>query len=46
MQIVMFRICELLGGKGGGKGQRYNAKLSNMKNISIAEEYVKSLFIE
>ena len=42
----MFRICELLGGKGGGKGQRYNAKLSNMKNISIAEEYVKSLFIE
>lgn len=38
------RLCELLEGKGGGKGQRFNAKLSNLKNILLAEEYVKSLF--
>ena len=39
-----FRLCELLEGKGGGKGLRFNAKLSNLKNIALAEEYVKSLF--
>ena len=39
-----FRLCELLDGKGGGKGERFNAKLNSLKNISQAELFVKSNF--
>ena len=41
-----FRVCELLDGKGGGKGERFNAKLNNLKNVSQAELFVKSNFTE
>ena len=34
----------MLDGKGGGKGNRFNAKLNNLKPITEAENYVKSLF--
>lgn len=39
-----FRLCELLDGKGGGKGERFNAKLNSLKQVSQAELFVKSNF--
>uniref|UniRef100_A0AAR5P3S8 Threonyl/alanyl tRNA synthetase SAD domain-containing protein n=1 Tax=Dendroctonus ponderosae TaxID=77166 RepID=A0AAR5P3S8_DENPD len=38
------KICELLGGKGAGKGHRFQAKVSKMANRSKAEELLKEYF--
>ena len=36
------RLAELLDGKGGGKGSRFNAKLNSFKNISQVEKVIQS----
>jgi len=46
VQQVGKRLCEILDGKGGGKGTRFNAKINNVRNISEAEKFVNSLFSE
>lgn len=37
-------ICELLEGKGNGKGQRYQAKVNNLKRISECEKRIAEYF--
>lgn len=44
VQIIGKKLCELLDGKGGGKGERFNAKLNSLKQVSQAELFVKSNF--
>ena len=39
------RLCDLLDGKGGGKG-RFNAKINKLKNISQIEQKVKDYLAE
>lgn len=41
--IYNLRLCDLLEGKGGGKGQRFNAKLNNLKKIGEVEGIVQSV---
>eukprot|EP00088_Acartia_fossae_P021768 TRINITY_DN2310_c0_g1_i4.p1 TRINITY_DN2310_c0_g1~~TRINITY_DN2310_c0_g1_i4.p1 ORF type:complete len:420 (-),score=85.59 TRINITY_DN2310_c0_g1_i4:487-1716(-) len=36
------KLCELLEGKGGGKGSRFNAKISSFKSLSKVEETIQS----
>jgi len=36
------KLAELLDGKGGGKGSRFNAKLNSFKNISLVEKVIQS----
>ncbi|GAB0088243.1 alanyl-tRNA editing protein Aarsd1 [Sergentomyia squamirostris] len=37
-------ICELLGGKGNGKGNTFRAKISNVKNIKKADALIAQHF--
>ncbi|RZC39055.1 alanyl-tRNA editing protein Aarsd1 [Asbolus verrucosus] len=37
-------ICELLGGKGAGKGNKFQAKVTNMANRKEAERLIKEYF--
>ncbi|XP_059618036.1 alanyl-tRNA editing protein Aarsd1-A [Phlebotomus argentipes] len=39
-------VCELLGGKGNGKGSTYRAKITNTKNIKKAEALIVQHFGE
>uniref|UniRef100_A0A1B0GL07 Threonyl/alanyl tRNA synthetase SAD domain-containing protein n=1 Tax=Lutzomyia longipalpis TaxID=7200 RepID=A0A1B0GL07_LUTLO len=39
-------ICELLGGKGNGKGNTFRAKITNTKNIKKAESLIAKYFDE
>jgi len=36
------KLVELLDGKGGGKGSRFNAKLNSFKNINKVEQVIQS----
>jgi hypothetical protein len=36
-----FRIIQLLDGKGGGKGTRLNAKVSNLKESAKVEQLLR-----
>jgi len=36
------KLAELLDGKGGGKGSRFNAKINSFKNISQVEKVIQS----
>jgi hypothetical protein len=38
------RICELLGGKGAGQGNRFQAKVTNLSNHKLAEKCIKEYF--
>ncbi|XP_063931239.1 alanyl-tRNA editing protein Aarsd1 [Zophobas morio] len=38
------KICELLGGKGAGKGCKYQAKVTNLANHKHAEKLIKEYF--
>lgn len=38
------QICSLLDGKGRGKGQRYQAKVNNLKKLSACEKLIKGYF--
>lgn len=38
------KICELLEGKGRGKGQRFQAKVNNLKKISACEKLIDEYF--
>ena len=44
-QNINSRLCELLDGKGGGKGKRFNAKLNNLKKLSQVENIVKGMVL-
>jgi len=35
------KLCEILEGKGGGKGSRFNAKITNFKQIESVETLIK-----
>jgi len=37
------KLAELLDGKGGGKGSRFNAKINSFKNISKVEQLIQSM---
>lgn len=39
------KICELLGGKGAGKGNRFQAKVTNLGNRSKAEDLLRKHFV-
>ena len=41
--FIIFRLAELLDGKGGGKGSRFNAKINSFKNISKVEQLIQSM---
>ena len=43
--LVLFRLCDLLEGKGGGKG-RFNAKINKLKNVPQIEQKVKDYLME
>ena len=43
--LVLFRLCDLLEGKGGGKG-RFNAKINKLKNVPQIEQKVKDYVME
>jgi len=46
VQAIGKELCVLLDGKGGGKGQRFNAKINNLKSIGQIEETVQAhLFV-
>jgi misacylated tRNA(Ala) deacylase len=38
------KICELLGGKGAGQGNRFQAKVTNLSNHKLAEKCIKEYF--
>lgn len=38
------QICELLDGKGRGKGQRFQAKVNNLKKINECEKLISKYF--
>lgn len=38
------KLCDLLGGKGRGKGQRYQAKINNLKAIPACEKLIIEFF--
>lgn len=38
------KICELLGGKGCGKGQRYQGKINSVKDLKKCEELIAAYF--
>lgn len=38
------KICDLLEGKGRGKGQRFQAKVNNLKKISACEKLIGEYF--
>ena len=38
------QVCEILVGKGGGKGARYQGKVQKIENHQIAFEFVKNYF--
>lgn len=38
------KVCELLDGKGRGKGQRFQAKVNNLKKISACEKLINEYF--
>jgi len=40
------KLCELLEGKGGGKGSRFNAKLSSYAKLGAVEDVIKDLVEE
>lgn len=40
------KICDLLDGKGKGKGQRFQAKVSNLKKISACEKLIAEYFAQ
>ncbi|XP_063241006.1 alanyl-tRNA editing protein Aarsd1-B isoform X1 [Bacillus rossius redtenbacheri] len=40
------RICSVLGGRGAGKGPKFQAKVSNLGNRSEAEELIRKFFEE
>lgn len=40
------KICGLLDGKGKGKGQRFQAKVNNLKKISACEKLIKEYFAQ
>ena len=42
---LLLRLCDLLDGKGGGKG-RFNAKINKLKNIPQIEQKVKDFLSE
>jgi len=42
VQEIGKKLCTLLDGKGGGKGQRFNAKINNLKNVTQIESIVKA----
>ncbi|XP_030756279.1 alanyl-tRNA editing protein Aarsd1-B [Sitophilus oryzae] len=46
VSILGPKICELLGGKGAGKGNKYQAKVSNMANRNKVEELIANYFKE
>lgn len=37
-------ICNLLEGKGRGKGQRFQAKINNLKKLSVCEKLITEYF--
>jgi misacylated tRNA(Ala) deacylase len=37
-------ICQLLGGKGNGKGNRYNAKVTQLNKVKDCETLIKNHF--
>lgn len=37
-------VCDLLDGKGNGKGQRYQAKVNNLKQIKACEKRIMEFF--
>lgn len=39
--IFIHRLAEILEGKGNGKGNRYQAKVKNLKNVNKAELLIK-----
>lgn len=41
---MFFSICEILEGKGAGKGNKFQAKVSKMANRIKAEAYVAEYF--
>lgn len=38
------KICNLLEGKGRGKGQRFQAKVNNLKKLSVCEKRITEYF--
>jgi len=46
VQEIGKKLCTLLDGKGGGKGQRFNAKINNLKNISEIGNLLKNHFVD
>lgn len=46
VQEIGKKLCTLLDGKGGGKGQRFNAKINNLKNVTQIESIVKAFIAE
>ncbi len=40
------QLLSLLKGKGGGKGNRLNAKLDCLKELAKAEEVVKAVLVK
>lgn len=42
--FTIFRICELLDGKGAKQGNKFQAKVGNMGNYKQAEKLVKEYF--
>jgi len=46
VQQIGKKLCAVLDGKGGGSGQRFNAKINNMKNVGQIETIVKAFIAE
>lgn len=40
------KICNLLDGKGKGKGQRFQAKVNNLKKLSACEKLITEYFTQ
>ena len=43
LKISCIRLCEVLDGKGGGKGARFNAKINSFKKIDEVESVINQL---
>lgn len=46
VQQIGPKICEILDGKGNGKGKRFQAKVNNLKRLPQCENYLAEYFDE
>ena len=44
--FLSVRLLEILDGKGGGKGSRFNAKINSFKNLDKIQKTVENLVKE